>query len=296
MALETAPKSDKSSVEVAPGGGVEITKILESIDRAMPGITFKPEVISRLALLERNSKFNLDSRMIEAGMKNVLAKIAQEDARYGITAERMAEARLASLIHDIGKSGPVGATEDQQLAVVRLFAREELRSPEQMVPEAVVESFGEESNLIIYNLKSCIPDLDNMTMLKFWQSHARWGYEIIQAQCADLPLSVREIAIQHHADKGPDFNFLNMSMEQIPKESLALGAMENYVDVLRQRAIIAMDQYEAQIRRAQVTHEEAIEWVRRNVGGAFGQDAFMNKVLDTMLAMKQEEIFNGIIE
>lgn len=272
-------------------------RVRDSFEVVSSGLfeNFSEEVVSRLVLLEEHSKFNLDSRLIESGMKNVLSEIARRDQGFELTEERLAEARVAALIHDIGKSGPLNANSDQQLAVVRLFAAENLRNPTQSVTDAVRESFGEEANLILFNLGNAGVDLD-MPMKKFWESHARWGFEIIAHAFPEISESTKNIAILHHVDKGPEFNFLNMPMDQIPREALVLGQLKNYVDVLRQRAIIAIDQYEAQIRRAKVSHDEGIAWVRRNTGKTFGEDAFMTLVLDVMSEMGQEKIFDGGIE
>ncbi|MDP2788540.1 MAG: hypothetical protein Q8O46_00600 [bacterium] len=297
MSLEVLPQTTKKEIYNTP----ELKKFEDSIRASFESIAeqifehLDEEVVSRLVFLESHSQFNIDSRLIESGMHNVLNEISRRENGYDLTEERLLEARVAALIHDIGKSGPLEASKDQQLAVVRLFAAENLRNPNQPVEDAVREVFGEEANLMIYNLQGCGIDV-SMSMKKFWESHAKWGYEIIKTKCPELSTTTKNIAILHHVDKGPDFNFLNLPMDQIPKESLVLGQLENYVDTLRQRAIIALDQYEAQIRRAKVSHKEAVAWVRKNVSKTFGDDVFMNQILDVMLEMGQEQIFNGSIE
>lgn len=270
-----------------------VGRVFDSVEVIDPNLELGPEVISRLILLELHSKFNHDSRMIKVGLRNVLEEIGSKNKEYAITPERIKEACMAAIIHDVGKSGPLHATPEQQLAVVRLFAMEGLRNPMQTVLYAVNEVFDKEAELIMLHLEGCGIDTETMTMLEFWQSHAKWGFEIIQEHCQNLSETTREIAILHHADKGPAFNFLNLPIDQIPKEALVLGALEDCVDLLRQRAIIALDQYEAQIRRSRVTHEDAVGWVRKNVSKTYGNDTFMNQVLDTMLEMGTEKIFGG---
>ncbi len=296
MSIETDPR-------IIPGGSFEkptkeelaVGRVFESIETIDANLELSEKAFSRLVLLELHSKFNHDSRLIKLGLQNVLERIADKEHGYGITTERIKEACMAAIIHDIGKSGPLSATPEEQLSVIRLFAAENLENPQQPVKDAVEQIFGSEAEQILADLENCGIDTKTTMMWQFWQSHAKWGYEIIETECENLSDVTREIAILHHADKGPAFNFLGVPMDQIPKESLILGALEDCVDILRQRAIVALDQYEARIRRAKVTHEEAIGWVRKNVNRSYGSDAFMNEVLDIMMEMGTEKIFGGMV-
>ncbi len=296
MSIEAEPKIlSEGAFEKPTEEELAVGRVFESVETIDANLELSEQAFSRLVLLELHSKFNHDSRLIKLGMQNVLEKIADKEQGYGITTERIKEACMAAIIHDIGKSGPLSATPGQQLSIIKLYAEESLENPKQLVKDAVGQTFGSETEQVLLDLERCGIDTETTMMWQFWQSHAKWGYEIIETECENFSDVTRKIAILHHADKGPAFNFLGVPMDQIPKESLALGALKDCVDILRQRAIVALDQYEARIRRSKVTHEEAVGWVRKNVSQTFGNDAFMNEVLDIMEEMGTEKIFGEMV-
>ena len=55
-------------------------KVLASLERADFSEQLQDEIVSRLTLMEKDSKFNEDSRQIERGMENILNLLEE---RYG---------------------------------------------------------------------------------------------------------------------------------------------------------------------------------------------------------------------
>lgn len=247
-------------------------------------------VMDRLVLLELRSTFNEDSRMIECGVNNVLHEIAKGKDNYKLTPERIAESRIAALIHDVGKSGPADASQEEQEAVVALFAAEGLKNREQSVGDAVKEVFSGKDVEMSKHLTACGVDL-SMPMLQFWESHAKWGFDIIDQQCPQLSVLTKQIAASHHIDKGEEFNFYHLALAEIPDEARLIGQLEYYLDILQERALVAMDKYDAQMNRSGADHEQALAWVEKNIKAKYGNDIFMKLVLQNMRRMGKDRIF-----
>ena len=301
MVTEELKENPEKSLE-------EITreKVLVGLNMIKPGIEWKKEFIDRLILLELNSKINRDSRMVEAGLVSVLNEMALR--RLGkITDEHLSETRVAARIHDVGKSGPPEADKEQQLAVTQLFATEKLKREhkdikvEKAVREIVFKGNEYGANLMLARLMTCGVDI-SMPMQSFWESHARWGAEIIKKDCGELSENTKLIAILHHVDKGPEFNFSDTLIEEIDEEvlqgALTIGQLEDYVDAFRQRAIIAVDQYDAYIHRSGMTHELAIATLKKKIEGSktFSKDALLRFIIQVMEDMGKEKIFDDMVK
>jgi len=242
-------------------------KIISSLEQA--GINEYPgdEIIERLVLLEKESKFNEDARLIERGMANILnlleERYAKDYPQFAISPKQKNEGRLAAILHDIGKSGPVQATEQEQKSIVKLFSREEIKDPQYPVGDMINESFhANEKEEALENLKNCGISPET-TIREFWDKHAQWTHDILEKYPKGIDSHVRKIAASHHIDHG--INPYNLSESEIPFEASIIGTLENYVDALEERILIAVDQYEAIIRRRGSAHETALACVRQNL-------------------------------
>lgn len=242
-------------------------KVLASLERAGLRQELHDDLMERLLLLEEESKFNDDARRVEQAMENVLDFLGDH---YGhaypqleLSEEQKSEGRIAAIVHDIGKTGPLSADYDQRLAVIKLFALEEIRNPRISVAEAVAAGFSEsEAEQIIENLFTCGIDTGS-TMRQFWDMHAQWTHDILEFFPDGLSRRSRVIAASHHFDHG--INPYNLPESEIPLQSTAIGLIEDYADGLQERVLIAVDQYEANIRRGGSDHDKAIAWVRENL-------------------------------
>ena len=239
-----------------------VLKVMASLEEAnhVIKIELDKDLLSRLSLLEVNSQHNIDSRDIEKGGYNVLQEIANLDKKYILTKEQIYEFRMAALLHDIGKTGPPAITRVQQLAVVKTFAFRGKIDTTKKVSEILEANFKEkESKDLIFCLKQFINT--DMSMRDFYDSHARWGFDVLdKSTYSHIPDIIKKIAVLHHMDKkGGDYTF-----------GLELG--DNPVDIIRQRVLMIIDQYQARISRALDKHEEAIlhtrEDISKNIPGA----------------------------
>lgn len=258
-------------------------KILDSFEQVGFNEQVDEEIIRRLMLIEKESKFNLDARMIESGMTNVLDSLrenhSEEYPQLNVSEKQRNEGRLAAILHDIGKSGPATASEKEQEAIIKLFAVEDHIDPQTLVEEIVSKHFtGTEKEELLKNLKNCGIHQE-MTIREFWDMHAQWTYDILKEYPKNIEGRVLKIAASHHIDHG--INPCGLSESEVPLESNIIGVLEEYADVLEKRILMAVDQYQAVIRRKGASHELAMACIRKNLR-KFKDEKLMNLVFDSI--------------
>jgi hypothetical protein len=260
-------------------------RVIDSLEQAGLKERLDKSIIDRLVLLEKHSKFNQDSRMIERGMDNLIGYLSQEHPDLGRMSEHRSEARVAAILHDIGKSGPVHATPEEQLAVIKLYAAEQMKDPQQTVEEIVRNNFESEAESMLDKLAAC-GVRQEMSMRHFWDLHGYWTKDILESGTKELSSRTKLIAASHHIVRG--INPYNVPDQDIPDEARMVGALEDYIDIVEERALVAIDQYQASIRRAGSDHEKAIGWVRKNIAEKFDNDSVMHLVLTALDKLGRE--------
>ena len=259
-------------------------EVLEKIDAElhMVGLEHFSEMIAqRMTLLEvLAARFNNDSRVIRRVCLEVMDRIAstlEPSLRSTLDADSTRDMSIAAYLHDIGKSGPFGASQESQKAIVKLYAVENVADPDQTIAKTVRMNFSfEEAKSILEHLGSCgIRSTD--TMRAFWDRHGYWTHDILEADSEDIPSRARVVAGSHHMDRGIDpYNF----------------SSGDYVAMLENRILMAVDKYEAAVVRGQKTHGEAMDVIKRILAPKYESDAMMNRVLEVLDAIgKGETLF-----
>lgn len=265
-------------------------KILQSFEQAGFKERVDEEIINRLVLIEQNSEFNEDARKIERGLTNVLVFLETNHAAHYpqlvFSEKQKSEGRIAAILHDIGKSGPADATKEEGRTIVRLFAQEQIRDPNLSVEQAVARSFDKSE---IKNIIECLEHCgitSKMTIRQMWDRHAQWTHDILEKYPSGLNQHVRVIAGSHHIDRG--INPYAISESEIPLESNIIGTVEEYLDAISHRVLMAVDQYEALVRRKESTHDRAIALVRQNLSW-FKQEDLTKLICDVIDKLGREK-------
>jgi len=239
---------------------------------------FGAAIAQRMALIEvLAARFNNDSRTIRRICLEVLdrvARILEPERQSTLDADSRRDMSIAAYLHDIGKSGPFGAPQATQEAIVKLYTVENVADPEQTIAETARANFSsEDAASMLERLGSCgLRSHD--TMRAFWDRHGYWTHDILEADAEGIPARARVIAGSHHMDRGID-----------PYEF----SSDDYVDRLENRILMAVDKYQAAVARSQKTHGEAMAIVKRILSPNYDNDAIMNDVLKVVDEVGREE-------
>lgn len=225
-----------------------------------------PEILNHLMVLEENSYFNNDSRMIKEGIGNLVTDLEKNNIFF--TEEQKKELSLAALLHDIGKSSS-SEDPDCQLAVVRLFSAKNINKndPELTVLDVVKGNFSNEIDRIIFNL-SKVGVAPDMKIRVFWDQHVFWTKEILD-KFSVFSEETKIIAASHH--------LINRGINPC-------GIVENKISKeLKYRIFIlmAVDKYQARRVRGGATNEEAIEYLRNDFE-EYNNDSVVKMIIETI--------------
>jgi len=239
---------------------------------------FGEAIAQRMELIEvLAARFNNDSRMIRRLCLEVLDRIAsilEPELQSKLNADSRRDMSIAAYLHDIGKSGPFDAPQASQEAIVKLYAVENVAYPDQTIAETARTNFSsEDAESMLMHLGACgLRSHD--TMRAFWDCHGYWTHDILEDDAEDIPVRARVVAGSHHADRGID-----------PYEF----SSDDYVDMLENRILIAVDKYQAAVARSQKTHGEAMEIVKGILSPKYRNDVIMNDVLKVVDEVGREE-------
>jgi hypothetical protein len=239
---------------------------------------FGEAIAQRMELIEGlAARLNNDSRMIRRICLEVLDRIAsilEPELQSKLDADSRRDMSIAAYLHDIGKSGPFDASQESQEAIVKLYAVENVADPYQTIAKTVRTNFSsDEAKSILEHLGSC-GMCPTDTIRAFWDRHGYWTHDILEADSEDIPIRARVVAGSHHIDRGIDpYGF----------------SSADYVAMLENRILMAVDKYQAAVARSQKTHGEAMEIIKGILSPKYGNDVIMNHVLEVVDEVGREE-------
>lgn len=207
-----------------------------------------PELIERLADIGEHFHDAVEmARMMEMLWPIFKERLKLEDADKD-------DVITATLLHDIGKSGPWAMTNESagRAMMKNLF-------PHKFLPG--IDTFGKLVEVSGLKLKEIVDELPrnvelyaSMPATDFWRYHVDWTYDILKQE--QVPKKIVDIAASHHVLEGK--NPAHIPPEEIPYSAQAVEIVDNYhthsYDVL---AII--DKYQAiRERKHQKKHDDIV--------------------------------------
>jgi hypothetical protein len=269
-----------------PSNGLEVKEqrreeVHDRIDAELHAVGlkhFSKAIAHRMELIEvLAARFNNDSRIIRRICLKVMERIAgtlEPELQSKLDAASKRDMSIAAYLHDIGKSGPFDASQETQEAIVKLYAVEHVADPDQTIAETARASFSSDEAESILKRLGSFGMRSTDTMRAFWDRHGYWTHDILEADSEDIPVRARVTAGSHHMDRGID-----------PYEF----SSDEYIDMLENRILMAVDKYQAAVARSQKTHDEAMATIKRILSPKYGNDVIMNRVLTVLDEVGREE-------
>ena len=204
----------------------------------------------------------------------------------------------ATLLHDIGKAGPVSVNSSSHMRQVfrKLFPHGV--SNAKTFNDLTHESGIPHPDLLAESLSSTDAPLTVDTpAIDFWRRHVDWTFEVLQA--SDVDEKIVRIAASHHILEGK--NPAHLADEEIHRESKILEVADKY-HAHAYRVLAIVDKYQAIRERGAVkTHEETIAFLHQIVDRSRVADALKadyHEIIDNVFSRAKSdlaEVFSGDI-
>lgn len=243
---DSVRKSERS-LETPSREVLRFFQLFESI--GVPQSRFSPAVTERVDRLDEKTHTLKDEiRCVEYG-RRIAEALEFNPAEW---------ARFVggTLLSDIGKTGPADALPEEQEYIAQLYARDRVANSKTIRQYLKETSSGDAP--VHEQVLARAGVLGDMPIRKLWESHVQWTFDILTA--SDLPADVILSASSHHLLEGINpGNILNR--EEGRFQAFGVSREFDRADIL----VILLDKYDAQILRANATHEEAVDYLRERL-------------------------------
>lgn len=222
------------------------------------------EVKLRLALLLQESSVIINQQRSIQRMGPIFDRLK-------FTVEEQRAYSMATLLSDIGKSGPPSATTDQQYAILLTFGRKFHGDPDEQ-RAAKLHDFVRDEDLesLWLGLDGMPADvsLKTLSVRDFFELHATWTEQLLVPCEGKLPQETLDAARRHHQLDGYPPKVLSENLTRVDK------------------LLIIADKYDAfRCRPPSHSHEETIRRLRKDIvgkalGGRYADDQEFHAIID----------------
>lgn len=269
MNFESA-KYSPEIVENAESGRDPREKISADIAELDIGLDLArhPQLLERLAQTGEHFADSLEMARLVRGLYGRLKDRLQ---LHDAGPERLMR---ATVLHDIGKSGPAGAEPSFSDAVQRLFVTPQkpfnpfAADRPRTIADFVAQQELPDAAELLTTLRHNGIDPETEPAIDFWRRHADWGYDILRQEIGDdIDQEMVDIVGSHHLLEGK--NPAKLDSEHVPTEAHALETLE------LSGLLAAVDKYQAFRDRSHLDHAETMRRLRT----LFEGNAHLNETL-----------------
>jgi hypothetical protein len=238
----------------------EIFALLRELD-------LQPERLSRrltraLEYLASHSDTLNDETRARTFATDIARYCEQERSPNALSKEQWHHVQVASTFTDIGKVGPAQESMTPKNEVVtRLYANRDPASPTMTLEAFIQRTFADAQSLL-----GVIPSVEglstDMPMRSFWNKHPQWTLDHLRDSGIDPDVALTAAAHHMLEDEGANPQFDGTPLIDKATGMLRGFGIERPIDH-RDIWVVLLDKYEANITRANATHEAAIAWLNR---------------------------------
>ena len=215
------------------------------------------DLVERMVLLAEHTQVFDDAKRMADYAHDVFRHYERAKPEQAFSRIERQTVVLGCLFSDIGKTGPDRADAEARRLVAEMFAVEGVRDDQMSVATFFRTYFDADAERRLGAFRGLGLD-PAMTMREFWNLHSSWTLGI--AESAGLPPEAVAAAASHH--------YLdNVNPQSIVGEDQRFT--RNFGQNVRfdrsEKLIIMLDKYDAARRRSQLSHEQAIAWIRAKI-------------------------------
>ncbi len=304
----------RATIKRIAGKGFKEILEPDEIEKVFLALGFKDipkNIIYRLRLLSESPEGQI-SHFQDA---KDIAEIIDDILPTEMTAKEVNDVRFASLVHDIGKSGPAEIAtcdmpESEKQAMYQAFidffnlkldfSRYNGRDPRKLpVMEVLTQEWGEERAKQVWEqIKKAAgmqsvnrPETsfdESSVMYDVFGAHVYWTYDILKS--LKIASEIVLIASSHHILEGR--NPAGIDLDHISSSIAALEMADKY-QALRMRKIFAeemADKYQALRTRGSMTHAQAIGILRQKVNSCLADKPVIRDIyLEIIDSLEQKQ-------
>jgi hypothetical protein len=259
-----------------------------------------PELYERLIELASMERSHFEDAVKMAKIVDIIWEDLRHDSEIKFDQK---ELKLACLFHDIGKSGPKDANREQRRLVQMIYNTKYFNSksgkfnilkgsPKDLTIEEAFEiesqmSAEEKEKIVTYlrtlTIHKYYPEIKKIKtedldpkkhkMIDIWREHDYWTWDLLKGYGNHVVTDdVKKVASTHHALEGHDPAAVDGF---ISGENVTLELLDKYL------MITLLDKYQAWVKRAGISHGEAIKELESQI-----KESINAEIIDTKVAAR----------
>lgn len=229
----------------------------------------------RIFLLDENQTWEDEQQALEYAHA-IFTYCERAGSANSLSPDQVQEVQLATMLTDIGKTGPAEATPEQRQFIAEIYSiRDNFNIHATTLTDFFVRFFPGREEEMKGKARDLRLDADVINMREFFNLHVGWTLGILRE--FGLPIGPTLTASTHHLleHQNPE------GIIDISKGKFQRFGIDRPLDQ-REVWVILLDKYDAAITRGKKTHAQAVEFLRSMVMHPKSDRPFANKTLEAL--------------